>query len=35
MGKASFIPSRDITAALVREGVDSTEPKSQRDQILV
>jgi len=31
MGKASFILSRDVIAALIREGVVTTEPKSQRD----
>lgn len=31
MGKDSFIISRDVVAALVREGVVSNEPKSQRD----
>ena len=31
MGKDSFILSRDVVAALLREGVVSTEPKSQRD----
>lgn len=31
MGKDSFILSRDVVAALIREGVVGTEPKSQRD----
>jgi 3-methyladenine DNA glycosylase Tag len=31
MGKDSFILSRDVVAALVREGMVSAEPKSQRD----
>ncbi len=31
MGKDSFITSRDMVAALIREGVISSEPKSQRD----
>ena len=31
MGKDSFILSRDVIAALVREGVVDKEPKSQRD----
>jgi 3-methyladenine DNA glycosylase Tag len=35
MGKDSFILSRDVVAALLREGVVSTEPKSQRDLKLV
>jgi 3-methyladenine DNA glycosylase Tag len=35
MGKDSFILSRDVVAALVREGVVGTEPKSQRDLKLV
>ncbi len=35
MGKDSFILSRDVVAALLREAVVSTEPKSQRDLKLV
>jgi len=35
MGKDSFILSRDVVAALLREAVVSTEPKSQRDLIRV
>ncbi len=35
MGKDSFILSRDVIAALKREGVINTEPKSQRDLKLV
>ena len=35
MGKDSFILSRDVVAALLREGVVATEPKSQRDRRLV
>jgi 3-methyladenine DNA glycosylase Tag len=35
MGKDSFILSRDVVAALQREGVVTTEPKSQRDLRLV
>jgi len=35
MGKDSFILSRDVVAALLREAVISTEPKSQRDLKLV
>lgn len=35
MGKDSFILSRDVVAALIREGVVTTEPKSQRDLRLV
>ena len=31
MGKDSFITSNDVIAALIREGVVSTAPKSQRD----
>lgn len=31
MGKDSFIISRDVVTALIREGVVTTEPKSQRD----
>ncbi len=31
MGKDVFITSSDVTAALIREGVISSEPKSQRD----
>ncbi len=31
MGKDSFIVSRDVTAALIRESVVTNEPKSQRD----
>lgn len=31
MGKDAFIISRDVTAALIREGVVNGEPKSQRD----
>ncbi len=31
MGKDSFILSRDVVAALLREAVVDTEPKSQRD----
>ncbi len=31
MGKDSFILSRDVVAALIREGVVTSEPKSQRD----
>ena len=31
MGKDSFILSRDVITALLREGVVNTEPKSQRD----
>jgi len=35
MGKDSFVLSRDVIAALIREGVVTTEPKSQRDLKLV
>ncbi len=35
MGKDSFILSRDVVAALIREGVITTDPKSQRDLRLV
>jgi 3-methyladenine DNA glycosylase Tag len=35
MGKDSFILSRDVVAALLREGVVNTDPKSQRDLKLV
>lgn len=35
MGKDSFVLSRDMVAALIREGVVTTEPKSQRDLKLV
>lgn len=35
MGKDSFILSRDVVAALQREGVIDSEPKSQRDMKLV
>ena len=35
MGKDSFVLSRDVVAALIREGVVTTEPKSQRDLKLV
>lgn len=31
MGKDSFIMSRDVVAALKRENIITTEPKSQRD----
>ncbi len=31
MGKDSFILSRDVVAALIREGIVTTEPTSQRD----
>ena len=35
MGKDSFILSRDVVTALLREGVVSNDPKSQRDLKLV
>jgi 3-methyladenine DNA glycosylase Tag len=35
MGKDSFILSRDVVAALKRDGIITTEPKSQRDLKLV
>lgn len=35
MGKDSFILSRDVVAALKRDGVITTDPKSQRDLKLV
>jgi len=35
MGKDSFILSRDVVIALLREGVVSNDPKSQRDLKLV